>query len=345
MELSRLIESLSDAAAYPFATGAVQVRHTHISVVFLAGAFAFKVKKPVDLGFLDFSTLARRRHFCDEEVRLNRRLAPDVYLGVVPVSRSGLGVKMEAPGEPVEWAVKMKRLPEEATLRDRLRRGQVGVGVLETLARRVASFHANAEAGPRVSEFGRFDVVARNVRENLDQVAPRVGAALSRTDLDTLRALTEDALARVRPLIESRARRGVPRDTHGDLRLEHVYLFPESPPPADLVIIDCIEFNKRFRFADPVSDMAFLVMDLLSHGRTELARAFAEEYFRVTGDEGGRSLLPLYVAYRAAVRGKVEVFELSDEVIPEAERAAALGRARAHWLLALTELERTGRGP
>jgi aminoglycoside phosphotransferase family enzyme len=169
-----------------------------------------------------------------------------------------------------------------------------------------------------------------------------VGAALSRTDLGRLRARTEDALARLRPLIDGRARRGVPRDTHGDLRLEHVYLFPENSPPADLVIIDCIEFNERFRFADPVSDVAFLVMDLMSHGRTDLARAFAEEYFRASGDEEGRLLLPFYVAYRAAVRGKVEVFELSDKVIPEAERAAALDRARAHWLLALAEMERTG---
>jgi aminoglycoside phosphotransferase family enzyme len=345
MELTRLIESLSDAAAYPCAAGSVEVRHTHISVVFLAGAFAYKVKKPVDLGFLDFSTLARRRHFCEEEVRLNRRLAPGVYLGVVPVSRAGPGVKVEAPGEPVEWAVKMKRLPEEATLRERLRRGLVGAGVLESLAGRIAASHAEADAGPLVSEFGRFEVVARNARENLDHVAPRVGAALSRSDLDRLRQQTEDALARLRPLIDSRARRGVPRDTHGDLRLEHVYLFPESPPPADLVIIDCIEFNERFRFADPVSDMAFLVMDLMSDGRTDLARAFAEGYFRASGDEEGRCLLPFYVAYRAAVRGKVEVFELSDQVIPEAERAAALGRARAHWLLALAQLERTGRGP
>ena len=127
----------------------------------------------------------------------------------------------------------------------------------------------------------------------------------------------------------------MPRDGHGDLRLDHVYLFPDHPPPADLVIIDCIEFNERFRYADPVADMAFLVMDLARHGRRDLARAFADAYFRASGDAEGRALLPFYTAYRAAVRGKVEGMELAEPEIPEAERAAALVRARAHWLLAL----------
>jgi aminoglycoside phosphotransferase family enzyme/predicted kinase len=345
MELAPLIEALSQAAAYRHPVEAVGVRHTHISVVFLAGPFAYKVKKPVNLGFLDFSTLKKRHHFCEEEVRLNRRLAPEVYLGVVPVSRSGLGVKMEGQGEAVEWAVKMQRLRDEATLEKRLQQGQIGVGLLKALARKVALFHARAAAGEHISAFGRFEVVARNSRENFDQAATQVGTTLSRGVFERLRRLTEEALSRLRPLIESRADRGVPRDTHGDLHLDHVYLFPDSTPPADLVIIDCIEFNERFRFADPVSDMAFLVMDLHFHGRRDLARAFAEEYFLASGDEEGRALLPFYVAYRAAVRGKVEGFELLEKEIPEAERIAAIVRARAHWLSALGELETPSRRP
>jgi len=345
MELALLIEALSEVAAYPYPVEAVEVRHTHISVVFLAGPFAYKVKKRVNLGFLDFSTLDKRRHFCEEEVRLNRRLAPEVYLGVVPVSRTGLGVKLEGQGDVVEWAVKMKRLPEDATLERRLQRGQVEVGLLKAVARKVASFHARADTGEHISAFGRFEVVARNARENFDQVAPQVGTTLSQAVFERLRGLTEEVLARLRPLIEGRAERGVPRDTHGDLHLDHVYLFPESTPPGDLVIIDCIEFNERFRFADPVSDMAFLVMDLRFHGRRDLARAFVEEYFRASGDEEGCALLPFYVAYRAAVRGKVEGFELLEKEIPEAERNAALAKARAHWLLALGELETPGRRP
>jgi aminoglycoside phosphotransferase family enzyme/predicted kinase len=345
MELVSLIDALSLPAAYPYPVETVQVCHTHISVVFLAGPFAYKVKKPVNLGFLDFSTLERRRYFCEQEVRLNRRLAPQVYLGTVPVIRSGLSVKMEGQGEAVEWAVKMKHLPEEATLQERLQRGQVDVELLKALARKVASFHARAEAGKHVSAFGRFEVVACNARENFEQVAPQVGSTLSQAVFDRLRDLTETVLARLRPLIESRAERGVPRDTHGDLHLDHVYLFPDRTPPADLVIIDCIEFNERFRYADPVSDMAFLVMDLCFHGRLDLASAFAEEYFRVSGDVEGRALLPFYVAYRAAVRGKVEGFELLEKEVPEVERIAAIAKARAHWLLALGELETPGHRP
>jgi aminoglycoside phosphotransferase family enzyme/predicted kinase len=345
MELARLIELLSGASAYPHPAEKVEVRHTHISVVFLAGDYAYKVKKPVDLGFLDFSTLEKRCHFCEEEVRLNRRLAPTVYLGVVPVTRTATGLQMEGRGEVVEWAVKMERLPETATLEQRLQHGEVGPELMASLADKLAAFHAQADGGPHVSAFGRFDVVAGNARENFAQSFPQVGITLSRAVHDRLRILTEEALARLRPIIEARAGRGVPRDTHGDLHLDHVYLFPERAPPADLVIIDCIEFNERFRYADPVADMAFLAMDLVYHGRKDLAELFTDSYFRAAGDGEGRALLPFYKAYRAVVRGKVEGIELGEKEVPETERASALTRARAHWLLALGELEAPGHRP
>ena len=345
MDLVCLIRGLSDPAAYPHRVAAVEVRHTHISVVFLAGSYAYKVKKPVDLGFLDFTTLEKRHHFCEEEVRLNRRLAPTVYRGMVPVTRTPTSVRMEGQGEVVEWAVKMERLPEAATLLHRLRRGEVGVELVEALARKVASFHARAERGEHVAAFGRFEVVARNAQENFEQAASQVGVTLNSDVFERLRALTEKNLTHFRPLIQGRAVRGMPRDTHGDLHLDHVYLFPEREAPNDLVVIDCIEFNERFRFADPVADMAFLVMDLRFRGRSDLAQAFADAYFRASNDEEGRALLPFYTAYRAAVRGKVEGFKLVEKEIPDAERCDALTRARGHWLLALGELEELGRRP
>jgi aminoglycoside phosphotransferase family enzyme/predicted kinase len=345
MELPALLDALSDPAAYGHPVKTVEVRHTHISAVFLAGPFAYKIKKPVHFSFVDFSSLEKRLHFCREEVRLNRRLAPEVYSGVVPVARSGLQVRMEGKGEVIEWAVKMQRLPEDATLEKRLERGQIEVGFIQALARKVASFHAQAEAGMHISAFGRLAAVAQNARENLEQVPSQVGTTISKSVLDRLHTLNEEALIRLGPLIEARALRGVPRDTHGDLHLDHVYLFPERPPPGDLVIIDCIEFNERFRYADPVADMAFLAMDLCCHRRRDLAAAFADEYFQASGDAEGRSLLPFYVAYRAAVRGKVDGLELLEREIPEGERTAALGRARGHWLLALGALESPGRKP
>lgn len=345
MNLSRLIEELSQPGAYPFPIATVEVRHSHISVVFLAGPSAYKIKKPVQFGFLDFSTLAKRQHFCEEEVRLNRRLAPQVYLGIVPVSKGEKGLQMEGRGEPVEWAVKMQRLPDEATLEKRLSRGEVDSEQIRALARKIAAFHEQAQTDEEIAALGGFEVIAGNARENFDQAAAHLGITLSRAVYDRLRALTERALADLRPLIEKRAEAGVIRDTHGDLHLDHVYLLPQGSSPGEFVIIDCIEFNRRFRFADPVSDMAFLVMELLFHGRRDLAAAFTEEYFRTSQDKEGRALLPFYTAYRAAVRGKVEGIERAEKEVPSTERAAALARARAHWLLALDSLEEPGRRP
>ncbi|HLJ95752.1 MAG TPA: AAA family ATPase [Gemmataceae bacterium] len=345
MDLASLIEQLSDPGAYPSAVSTVEVRHTHISVVFLAGPYAYKIKKPVQLGFLDFGTLERRHHFCEEEVRLNRRLASEVYLGVVPVTMSGKRLQMDGHGEPVEWAVKMQRLPEEATLEKRLGKGEVGIELIRILARKIAAFHAQADTDEAIAARGRFEVVAGNAWENFEQAAAQVGSTLSRTVYDRLRSLTEQALADRQALIEKRARSGVIRDTHGDLHLDHVYLLRERSSLGDLVIIDCIEFNTRFRFADPIADMAFLVMDLTFHGRRDLAAAFAEEYFGTSHDEEGRSLLPFYTSYRAAVRGKVEGFELAEKEVPDTERAAAGARARAHWLSALDLLEEPQRRP
>jgi aminoglycoside phosphotransferase family enzyme/predicted kinase len=345
MDLEHLIKSLSDPAAYPGPVYQVEVRHTHISAVFLAGPHVYKVKKPVELGFLDFSALTKRRHYCEEEVRLNRRLAPLVYLGVVPVTRSGARLKVEGDGEVVEWAVKMRRLPDEATLQNRLQQSEVGVEVVEALAHKIACFHAQAESGPRVAAFGRFEVVAGNTRENFEQSAAQVSTTVSEAVFARAQALTEEALTCHRPLIQARAERGVPRDTHGDLRLGHVYYFPDREPPDDLVIIDCIEFNERFRFADPIADMAFLVMGLKLQGHRGLAQAFLEAYFEASGDDEGRGLVSFYTAYRAAVRGKVEGLKLARPEITEADRLVALAKARGSWLVALGELEAPGRKP
>jgi aminoglycoside phosphotransferase family enzyme/predicted kinase len=345
VDLAELIESLSIPAAYPQPVEKVEVRQTHISVVFLAGEHVYKLKKPVKLDFLDFSTLEKRLHFCREEVRLNRRLAPDVYLGVVPVVKTVHGLRWEAEGEIIEWAVKMRRLPEEATLLERLRRDEVGVDVIESLARKIAAFHHTADTNERIASFGRFDAVAGIVRDVFANSMPQVGKTVSQTVFDCIRVLMEERLTRLRPLIEARASRGMTRDTHGDLHLDHIYYFPDKESPADLIIIDCIEFNERFRFIDPVADMAFATMDLAFQGRRDLVRTFADAYFRTADDEEGRELLPLYTAYRATVRGEVEGMLVVQKEVPGSERAAAEKRARAHWLLALGELEEPEKKP
>ncbi|MGE3805121.1 MAG: AAA family ATPase [Gemmataceae bacterium] len=349
--LEAIIEALGRPDAYPCAVDAVEIKHTHISVVFLAGELVYKVKKPVELGFVDFTTLEQRRHFCEEEVRLNRRLAGDVYLGVVPITLGPNGLRVEGKGEVVEYAVKMRRLPESATLREQLHQGRITPPHIEALARKIAKFHHHAVFDPDKTELGRFDSVARNARENLEAARGHVGVTLSRPVLGRLESLTESALAALRAVIEARAEHGLVRDTHGDMHLSHVYLFPDRPAPDDLIIIDCIEFNERFRFADPVADMAFLYMDLKFHGRRDLAELFADSYFAAMGEGEPEAsailgrLLAYYSSYRAAVRAKVESIQATESEVPEADRLRNRAKARAHWLLALGELEEPSKKP
>lgn len=384
MDLADLIASLSQPSAYPHPVDDVEVIQTHISVVFLAGEFVYKVKKPVDLGFLDFTTLEKREHFCHQEVRLNRRLAPDVYLGVVPVVETEGGLRfdvegmsenggevdatsgdrgdVEADGGDVEvsedeagrasrpgareWAVRMRRLPEDLTLETWVAEGAIRAYHVAVLARRIARFHARAARGTRIARWGRFEVVAGNARENLQQSRGRFDGDPLRPELfERLSSALERELDRLRPVIERRAEAGVPVDTHGDLHLDHVYIFPDRDPPDDLVVIDCIEFNERFRYADPIADIAFLEMDLRYHGREDLAVVLADAYLDAAGDPEGRLLVPFYAAYRAAVRAKVSGMRAAESEVPETGRAADIESERAHWLLALGLLESRDRRP
>ena len=339
MELQSLIEGLSDPAAYEAASEQPLVRQTHISVVFLTSELAYKIKKPVRFRFLDYSSLALRHHFCEEEVRLNRRLAPGVYLGVVPVTWDGVRLHMDQPGSVVEWAVKMRRLPEEATLSAILDREEPGPGLIEKLAAKIAAFHAAAQRSPEIAALGQFDGVAGLVRENLGDAAAFVGSIVDAALFHRLESLIEKRLMELRPRIDERARRGVPCDGHGDLRLEHVYLFPQREPPEDIMVVDCIEFDDRLRAADPVSDMAFLATGLLLRGRHDLAGQFCRAYFLASGDAQGAALLPFYVAYRAIVRAKVEALKAAEAEIASADRNRARSSAVSHGMLALQALE------
>lgn len=377
-ELTELIAALARPEALGHPPGArVEVIHTHVSVVLLVGDDVFKFKKPQDLDFLDYSTLERRRHFCALEVELNRRLAPDVYLGVVEIRRDSDGsLRVEGPGEVVEVAVHMRRLPDAAALASRIEHSVdasdgVDASALRKIGARIFGFHRAARRGPEVSAWATFAVVAANARQNFAQLADlgRVSEAL----LTRLERCTEEALGRHHATIEARARRRVACDTHGDLRLEHIYLFPDRPPPADLVILDCIEFAEQFRCADPIADLAFLVMDLHRVDRRDLAAALLAGYFGAydvplappapsapsapsvpsvpSPDPGSaiasvadehaeaRALLPLYTAYRATVRAKVEAFKAAGPEVPPAVAAAAAVAARRYLLLALLELQ------
>ena len=362
LSTEELILALSDPGAYPEAPGEVECLQTHISAVFRLRDTVYKVKKPKELLFLDFTTLDLRRHFCEEEVRLNRRLAPDVYEGVVPILRTGglvrVGAELldpsapEPEGEVLDYAVRMARLPDGRTLGALLGAGAVRAGEMERIGRRIAAFHAGADRPPGISAVATRETAGRNCLENFEQVEPYIGETISAPLFASLRALTVLELERRRALMERRTRENRPCETHGDLRLEHIYLLPPKaaplaasagpPDPAgaetEIVVIDCIEFNERFRWTDPVADIAFLVMELEFSGRPDLGAAFAGAYFEAAADSEGASLLPLYATYRNMVRGKVASLRFGDGLVPAAERAAAAGEATRHFLSALGRL-------
>lgn len=343
MELTALIAALSDPRAFGRPDASVRVIQTHISVVFLVADEVFKLKKPVDLEFLDYSSADKRRRFCDLEAALNRRLAPDVYLGTLPVVQTAEGLRVGAEGEVVDWVVHMRRLPDDARLGARIAAGQADAALLRRIGGWLAAFHRDARRGPDVSAWATFAAVATNCRQNFSQLAAL--AVASPPLLARLERLTEDALTRGCAAIEDRARRLVACDAHGDLRLEHIYWSPERPPPGDLLAIDCVEFGAQFRCADPVADLAFLVMDLHDAGRPDLSEALLAGYFAAADDVEGRALLPLYTAYRATVRAKVDGFRASEPEVPAAARAEAALGVQRHLLLALRELSSPGLRP
>jgi aminoglycoside phosphotransferase family enzyme/predicted kinase len=295
-----LIAALLDPAAYPHKVKAVQVVETHISWVLLTGAFAYKVKKPVDYGFVDYTTLERRRHFCEEEVRLNRRLAPDLYLDVVPITGDPAHPKMGGEGEPFEYAVKMREFPQEAQLDRVLARGGLGLEEVDELADTLARFHAEAARARPGDGYGGPDEVAAVMRGNFELTARFVPDLIGRDAYAHLKGWTDQALAAHRDTIAGRLKDGFVRECHGDVHLRNVALLDGR-----IEIFDCIEFNPSFRFTDVMAEIAFTQMDLDARGHPELGWRFLNRYLERTGDYAGLVLLPLYLAYRAYVRAKV----------------------------------------
>lgn len=343
MDLQTLLDDLRDPRAYDHPATGIDVVHTHASAVVLCGEHVYKLKKPVDLGFLDYSTLAKRRAMCEAEVAFNRPLAPGVYLGVVPiVLRDGHArVGGAGEGEAVEYAVHMKRLAESATLAARVLSGELDRALVERIGRTIAHFHRDARRGPEVSRFATSDAVRSHCRDNFTALGAHAGLVAARSELLRLQLETDAELDAQSDLVDRRAHAHVPRETHGDLRLEHVYVLDGDT----IAIVDCIEFSERFRCADPVSDVAFLAMDLRAHGAWTSATHLMRAYFDESGDDEGRALEPLYVAYRSTVRAKVRAMQAVAAGIPESQRAHALQLARAHVQLAVGELAPHGERP
>ncbi|HEX9842464.1 MAG TPA: phosphotransferase, partial [bacterium] len=267
-DVARVIDALRRRRVYrDDPRGEIRMVQTHFSSVFLTPAFAFKFKRPVDLGFADFRRLARRRHFCREELRLNRRLAADVYLDVLPLGLRLGRWTVGADAPVLDYMVVMRRLPEAHMMDAMVRAGTVGEAHIARLARLLARFHARPPRKRNIADFGAPALLRENWDENFRQVEPYIGRTLDRATFDAVRARVEGFMAAHGALLAGRVREGRIRDGHGDLRCEHILL------EAELRIIDCIEFNERFRYGDVANDLAFLLMDLVALGRPDLGQA------------------------------------------------------------------------
>ena len=323
---AELVASLREQLA---AAGDVAVHETHISRVLLAGADAYKLKKPVNLGFLDFSTLARRQHFAEEEVRLNRRLAPELYLGVVPITGTAQAPALSGDGPVLDYAVHMRRFSQEALLTRR----RLTPDVADALAERLAAFHADAPAASAAGEYGAPDQVLAPMRENFsvirDAVAPdgRLAAQLSRLERWTQRQY--HALAQT---LEQRRRDGHVRECHGDLHRGNVAVRDGEP-----LLFDCIEFNPALRWIDTASELSFLLMDLMHVGETAQARRLLNGYLMHSGDYGMLAVLRLYLVYRAMVRAKVTAIGAAQHHHADASQDHVL-RGYVHRALACSRL-------
>ena len=302
-----IFQAMRQPDFYPHAVSTLEERDTHISKVFLTGPFAYKIKKPVNLNFLDFSTLEQRQRFCRREVDLNRRMTTGVYLGVVPITRQAGHYYLAGSGPVVEYAVKMRQLPEADCMRQLLHSKKLTRENLNALVVKLVAFYRQAATAKPISAVGSWQTVRTNTEENFQQVQEFVGDIVDERMYQIIRAATRAFLQRRKILFEQRIENQKIRDCHGDLRTGHIY-FADG-----IQVIDCIEFNDRFRYGDISSDLAFLAMDLDFEGFAESARHLIHAYLEDTHDEGMLLLLDFYKCYRACVRVKVNCFRLRNE--------------------------------
>jgi aminoglycoside phosphotransferase family enzyme len=299
-----------------------------MSFVLLTGEYVYKVKKPVNLGYLDYTTLEKRRFFCQQELELNRRLCPDAYLAVVPIVGEKGKLRIEGRGEAIEYAVKMKKLPQDRMMDVLLPRGQVTLEMVARVAEKLVDFHQRAETNQKIAVFGRLDVIRQNTDENFAQTEKYIGTSITAEEYQRIKDYTDNFVASNASLFDKRVREDKIRDCHGDLHAAHV-CFTD-----DICIYDCIEFNDRFRYSDVASEIAFLAMDLDRYQQAGLSRHLVSTYVELSHDEELLKLLDFYKCYRAYVRGKVESFKLDDPYIPEKEKAKVLTAARSYFQLA-----------
>jgi len=336
-DAERMLEALRDPQCYPHPVARVTLLETHISWVILTGGYAYKIKKPVNPGFLDFTTLAARRYYCDEELRLNRRLAPGLYLETVAITGSPQQPVIGGSGPGIEYAVKMREFPQSALLDSALARGDVGVEAIQALAHRIAAFHAALTPAAMTADAAAAAALAPAL-DNFRKMLPLLDAPADIATLDALRDWTQLEHRARSGQFAQRGPAGRVRECHGDLHLGNIALLDGAATP-----FDCIEFNPALRWMDVISEVAFLVMDLEAHGRRDLAYVFLNSYLEASGDYAGVAVLPFYLVYRAVVRSKTGLIRAAQQATA-GQQGPRVRHAWPHYLALAASYTRSRRG-
>ncbi|MBW2005517.1 MAG: gluconokinase [Deltaproteobacteria bacterium] len=332
--MSSMIDDFLDPKFLPDKTESVSLTQTHISIVFLADEFVYKIKKPVNFGFLDFSTIKKRRYYCHQEIILNRRLSKDIYIDVLPITYDGKNHIMGiGEGKIVDYAVKMKRLPDKMLMKSLFFQRELTDEHLKKIAKVLARFHATARNSSNIDKFGEPEIFKVNTDENFTQIQKYIGTTIQQRDFATLKQWTENFYDSNSALFMSRIKDKKIRDCHGDLHMEHICLTKNLP------IFDCIEFNNRFRYTDILADIAFLLMDLEYYGGNTLSKKLWDFYKEIANEHNVNSLLAFYKIYRAIVRGKVNSFQLDDACIRMEKKEEAVETSSRYFKLARSYIE------
>ncbi len=322
------IQYLQQESSYPHVSSDVSLLQTHISFVLLAGKYVYKWKKPVDFGFLNFSTLEKRKYYCEQELQLNRRLCPDLYEKLVTINKDGDSFCLNGSGEVVEYGIRMARMDEEQMMGRVMARGELTKAHIDTIIDQLVPFYEAAAGNAEIKEFGKATSVAVNVLENFEQTENFVDqGAVTRTQFDAIVRYSKEFLSH-EDRFQARIDAGKIRDCHGDMHSANICL---SEPT---YIFDCIEFNERFRYTDVAADVAFLAMDLDFHGESGLSKYFIEEFAIKSADPELMGMLNFYKCYRSYVRAKIALFTASDPAVDEKNTAACTALAKKHFLLA-----------
>lgn len=340
--LPTIVQQMLKADFYPHSVNEpVGFMQTHVSQVLLTGDVVYKIKKAVNFGFLDYSTLEKRKHFCEEEIKLNQRGAGSLYLGVVPITQAEDGsLELEGKGAPVEYAVKMRQFPQSALMSDRFEQGLLDEAKVKELATVVAKFHSKTETSEHIRTYGTIPAIRQSIDENYDQTVDfvggdSVGKPQTQKQFDETKAYTDKFFATQQDLFKKRLDQDRIRACHGDLHLGNICEWEDQ-----IYLFDCIEFNEPFRFVDTMFDVAYIVMDLEVAGREDLSKIFLNQYVEESGDYEGLEILPLYVSRQSYVRAKVTSFMLGDPSVSDADKKAASEKAAKYYQLAWSYVQK-----